>query len=64
MATLQIERNNLFEIYIDLLREGIEYMKNIFAILNILLFISASTASLERSFSKLNIKKTSLRTRL
>ena len=64
MATLQIERNNLFEIYIDLLREGIEYMKNIFAILNILLFISASTAALERSFSKLNIKKTSLRTRL
>ena len=64
MAALQIERNNLFEIYIDLLREGIEYMKNIFAILNILLFISASTASLERSFSKLNIKKTSLRTRL
>ena len=64
MAALQIERNNLFEIYIDFLREGIEYMKNIFAILNILLFISASTASLERSFSKLNIKKTSLRTRL
>ena len=64
MAALQIERNNLFEIYIDFLREGIEYMKNIFAILNILLFISASVAALERSFSKLNIKKTSLRTRL
>ena len=58
------QRKNLFEIYTDLLREGREGMKNILVILNIMLVISASTAAAERGVSKLNIEKTSLRTRL
>ena len=58
------QRKNLFEIYTDLLREGREDMKNILVILNIMLVISASTAATERGFSKVNIEKTTLRTRL
>ena len=54
----------MFEIYTDLLREGREGMKNILVILNIMLVISASTAAAERGVSKVNIEKTSLRTRL
>ena len=57
------QRKNLFEIYTDLLREGREDMKNILAILNIMLVVSASTAAAECGFLKLNIEKTSLRTR-
>ena len=56
------QRNNLFEIYIDLLRKVRENMKNILAILNIMLFISGSTTAVVLDFSKLNIRKTSLRT--
>ena len=54
----------MFEIYTDLLREGREDMKNIHLILNLMLVNSASTAAAERGFPKLNIEKTSLRTRL
>ena len=50
----------MFEIYIDLLREVRENMKNILAILNIVLFISASTTAVVLGFLKLNIRKTSL----
>ena len=57
-------KNNLFKIYTDLLREGRENIKNILPILNIMLFISASTAPVEHGFLKLSIKKTSLHTRL
>ena len=39
-------------------------MTNIIVILKLMLVISASTAAAERRFSKLNIEKTSLRTRL
>ena len=58
------QRKNLFEIYTDLLREGREDMKNILVILNIMLVISASSCAAERGFSKLNIEKTSICTRL
>ena len=58
------QRTNLFEIYTDLLRESKEDMKNINVILNLMLVISTSAAAAERGFSKLNIKKTSLHTRL
>ena len=57
------QRKNLFEIYTDFLREGREDTKNILVILNIMLVISANTASADRGFSKLNIDKTSLCTR-
>ena len=39
-------------------------MTNIIVILKLMLVISTSTAAAERRFSKLNIEKTSLRTRL
>ena len=54
----------MFEIYTDLLGQGREDMKNIHLILNLMLVNSASTAVAERGFRKLNIEKTSLRTRL
>ena len=58
------QRKNFFETYIDSSREGRENMKNILAILNIILLISASTTAAERGFLDLNIDKTSVRTRL
>ena len=50
--------------FILILRERTEDMKNILVIFNLMLVTSASTAAAECGFSKLNIEKTSLRTRL
>ena len=55
---------NLFEIYTDMSREGKEDMKNILVTLNLMLVFSASAATTERGFLKLNTDKTSLCTRL
>ena len=57
-------KKKFVRIYTDLLREGREHRKHILVILNLMLVISASAATSERGFSKLNIEKTSLRTRL
>ena len=55
----------MFKIYTELLQKGRHDMKNIVVVLNIMLVISASAAAAaESGFSKLNIEKTSLHTRL
>ena len=50
-------RKNLFEIYTDSMGEGTENMKNILAILKIMLFTSASTAAVERRLQNCTLRK-------